>query len=290
MKRLIYLAAVLAIVAACNKEVPASEQMPGEISFAADNMEMEVESKASATTTDNFTEFNVYCCKSTAKTSPVFNAAFSGTVSGGFKGKASSYYWPSTDPSYQFYAANYAISNADANGGPYLTVSSNDKDIVVAKNETPSFNQQNTLPFSHIFARLGNVNVVGAADGYSIKDNTLTIKVTPNISGKYNLQGQTWTTSTAASAASTVATKTGDNANDIYLVPGSYTFTASYTVVKGAYEKTIPSATGTVTLTKGQINSLKVTLPGGAAQEIKFTVTLAAWTTPNPQTVTFTNN
>lgn len=196
-------------------------------------------------------------------------------------------YWPNSNPSYHFYGSNAAITFAAAGS----TVSaSNSTDVVCAYMSSTTYKSKNTLSFEHVFARLGDVTVT-AATGYTISG--VSISITPNTGGTYNIRtgaGQTdatgWSGLTAGSATAIANATPGTKSNDIYLVPGTYTLTASWTANRDGYTETISGKTVTVALTKGKINAITTTL-GGNASEIILGVTVTPWGEPVEKFVTF---
>lgn len=197
-------------------------------------------------------------------------------------------YWPDTDESYHFYASNNALTFAAAG----TTVSANNgTDVVCAYMASPTYKSKNTLTFQHIFARIGNM-VVSAASGYTISN--VSIKITPKTGGTYNIRtglNQTdatgWSSLTTGSATELANTTPGTKANDLYLVPGDYTLTASWRAVRGDYthDYTDVSSSAVVSIEKGKVNNISVTL-GGNATEISFGVSITAWDSAN-KTATF---
>ena len=213
------------------------------------------------------------------------NVAFSGNNTDGYKAAAPGKWWPSTDASYRFYAANSALTFA-ASGA--TVAATNATDVICAYAAAPSYKAKNTLSFEHIFARLGAVTV-SAATGYTISN--VSIKITPKTGGTYNLltgaghtDGAGWS-GLATGSETVIGNTVGNTANDLYLVPGTYTLTASWTATKGDYTENIENMTCDVSLVAGKINKISTTLSGNA-KEIVFNVSIAPWT-DNNQVVEF---
>lgn len=74
----------------------------------------------------------------------------------------------------------------------------------------------------------------------------------------------------------TIASATGTTANDLFLIPGTYTLTAAWTAEKGSYSQSFSGATCEVTVQKGKVNTIAATL-GGDATEIGLTVAVRGW-------------
>lgn len=282
MKKFIYPLLLVAAIA-CNKNAQQLPPLPeaevtDEITFTTkgDGFDASVQTKASAVT--SLSSFNVLAVTGTAGSaeSTVFNSAFSGTTT--YTGGK---YWPSTDRSYHFYASNASI--AAAAGGPTIAAT-NDTDIVCAFLATPTYKASNALVFNHIFARIGTCKIA-APSGYTVSN--LSVKVTPNTGGTYSLfagngktDGTGWSGKTAGSATTIASALNSTTNNDIYLVPGSYSLSASYTLTKGDYTESF-TKTANVSLVAGKVNNISSTLPAGNAVEIQFSVSVTPWSDNN---------
>ena len=188
-------------------------------------------------------------------------------------------WWPSTDPGYHFYASTFDLTHTAAGATISAT---NDSDVVCAYLPDPTYNEVNNLAFKHIFARIGDVTFT-AVNGYTITDISVTI--VPNTGGTYNLRtgaGQTdgtgWSNLTAAENPVVIAdTSPGTQPNDLYLVPGTYTVTATWTATKGDYTKTFAEKTCDLAIAGGAVNTITAQLTGDAT-EVTFAVTVTPWT------------
>ena len=199
--------------------------------------------------------------------------------------KSGSYYvaggdgkwWPATNPSYHFYGANAAITfNA---GGPTVEAT-NATDVVCAYMPSPAYKTPNTLEFKHIFARITDVTME-AATGYTISGISVTI--TPKTGGTYNLRtgsGQTdgtgWSSLTTGSATGIANATPGTKSNDLYLVPGTYTLTASWTATRGEYTQTFTGRTCDISVIGGKCNTITANFTGDATQ-VMFDVSVTDW-------------
>ena len=201
---------------------------------------------------------------------------FTGTSGGTFSGGK---YWTRTEPSggYHFYASNIGNSFSSNN----CTVSaSTDTDVVCAYIASAAFKGSNTLTFNHIFARIGTVSVT-AASTYTVSG--VTVKITPKTSGTYNIRtgngysdGTGWVS--AYNGSETTLSLSSNNA--LYLIPGTYYLTVTYTLTKGDWTHEY-TKTATVSLQAGVTNNISMTTPTGSAVEIIATVSLSAWGTNN---------
>ena len=196
-------------------------------------------------------------------------------------------WWPITDPSYIFYASNLPLNFAAAGTTVSASAASSaDKDAVCAYMPNPAYKVKNTLSFEHIFARIGKVTVSAGPD-YSI--SAVSISLTPKVSGTYDLaagagksDGTGWSALVDGSAtvlASPASIATGghvDTANDVYLVPGKYTISATWTATRGNYTETFTGMTQEIDIVGGKVNNISTTLVGKAT-EVEFGVEIAPW-------------
>lgn len=301
MKRYItFIFSAACVLAGCARQLDAPV-ITDEVIFRTKGLDASfvVDTKATAVTDENLTAFYASATQGTAgsETSVWNSAAFAsdGESTPTYYGDK---WWPDSDPAYHFYASNAAIT-FDAAGS--TVEASNAMDVVCAYMTDPTYKTLNTLSFEHVFARVGNVNVT-ADEGYTISGVSITL--TPKTGGTFNMRtgaGQTdgtgWSGLTTGSAtelfdgasAKTMvygaASQTLTTGNDLYLVPGTYTVTATWTATRGEYTKTFTGMQTTVNLTGGSINSLSTTLTGTAV-ELVFGVSVAAWSS-NSVNMTF---
>lgn len=279
---LVGIAAILAATG-CEKSTPPRHADDGEIVFAAQGLNFNVQTKVTPVT--ELATFNVLASTGTVGASETQAWAPVAVTKDGtdyLTGK----YWPLTDQSYHFYASNASLTF----GATGSTVTADGStDIVVAYLPTPSFKEKNTLTFNHIYARVGNLTL-NTQSGYTLSGVSATLK--DGVSGgTYNIfsgNGQTdWTGWSALGAASDRAlgafsssTTAPVSTNDLWLVPGDYTISVTYTLNKGDYSEQF-TKTGTVSLVAGKTNTITATAVGGSASEIKFGVSVTAWSNNN---------
>ena len=251
----------------------------GEIVFAAQGLNFNVQTKVTPVT--ELATFNVLASTGTVGASETQAwAPVSVTKSGSdyLTGK----YWPLTDQNYHFYASNASLTF----GATGSTVTADGStDIVVAYLPTPSFKEKNTLTFNHIYARVGSFTL-NTQSGYTLSGVSATLKDgvsggTYNIfSGNGQTDGTGWSALSAASdralGAFSSSTTAPVSSNDLWLVPGDYTISVTYTLNKGDYSEQF-TKTGTVSLVAGKTNTIIATAVGGVASEIKFGVSVTAW-------------
>lgn len=260
-------------------EQEVQEKPEDEIVFLAGDFD--VETKASTGTAavidqGGMPSINVSCTVGAAGSETAVWTSAPFTLSGGMYSGGK--YWTIEDKGYHFYASNAALTHA-ASGA--RVAPTNTTDVVVAWLADPNYKQANELVFEHVFARLGQVTVT-PEPGYTLSN--VKIELTPRVSGKYDIRsGRNRTDATGWSEVVsgekvTVASSSGANANDVYLVPGEYTVTASWDATLIAVPSAVLHYTGkttNLTFAKGKINKFTAILGG----EMVFGVELAPWGT-----------
>lgn len=293
-------AAFLTVTVSCSKEQssePVYSDTP--IVLGASFPEMEVSASTSTKATDNTAEvtslssFKVSCVSGSSESNVWENVTFSGSTS--FTSPANNKkYWPYNTAAYRFYATNASENMSYAASGTTV-VATNTQDVVCAYMSSSTYKgtaSQNQLTFNHIFGRLAGVTVAPAT-GYALSNVTVTI--TPNTRGTYNMKTGAWSGKTSersytvASASSVAAGGSSTTTNNIYVVPDSYTLTATWTATIGDWSNTYTAkvSTSSVPFVAGHITSVTITL-GGNAQEISLGYTISAWVTDStPTAITF---
>ncbi len=267
-------AAFACVLSGCAKEVVSDEtEIP--IVFTAGEL-FTAETKASEVTTANLTSFYVTATRGavgSSETETFTSATFTGTPGGTFSGGK---WWPASNPSFHFYGSNIGMS-FDSNA---CTVSaSNGTDVVCAYLANPSYGVKNALTFAHIFARIGTCTV-NAPSGFSISGTS--VKITPKVSGTYNIRtgnGYTDGTGWSGTASGSETTLPSSN-NNLYLVPGSYTLSVTYTLSKGDWMHQF-TKNATVSVISGSVNNISMTVPSEVVNEIVISVSLSSWGTQN---------
>ena len=265
----------------CNKvSLPVVESLV-EFSVQGSGFDTDVTTKASVVNTESLASSGFKATATTGSAgseSQVWNNVSFSKSGGVYVGNK---YWPVSDPSYHFYASNAAIT---FNASGCTVAASNSTDVVCAYMPSPAYKATNTLTFEHIFARIGNVTF-SAIDGYTITGISVTI--TPKTGGTYNMRtgaGQTdgtgWSSLTTGSATSITNSTPGTKSNDLYLVPGTYTLTASWTATKGDYSETFSNKPCDIEIMGGKINRITCSLTGDA-KDVSFGVTVTPWDVQN---------
>lgn len=279
MKKTSFIIGILLVLfAACNKEessslfgVPTTDDGEIVLSLAGENIDFNVETRATAISA---VPSSLYIERTTGtfKSETAKNASSSMSVSGGKINTG----WYQTSPAtaYNYYAANSAITFG-AGGSTISAV--NTTDILAGCTTAATASTAPEVTLEHVFARTGTLTA-SAPSGYTLTDISWSIASksgsTGGTKGTYNIATKAWSDVTAL--ASSVFT----SASDLYLTPGVYTITLSYTLKIGdnvqSYNKS-----GDVTLQAGKINSLKIgtdgTLPYNPASGITVTVSLTPW-------------
>lgn len=281
--RILLLTAVATLCAiasvSCQKEGAAVSGAPlpeasDEIVFTAGGaFDATVETKATAVT--SLSSVNVLCVTGTAGSSEttVFNSVFNSGAYGYSGGK----YWPLTDQSYKFYASNVDMTPAAT--GPTVSATT-ETDVVCAVLTSPTYKASNTLTMNHIFARVGYCRIMPPTD-HTVSN--LSVTITPKTGGTYSLfagngktDGTGWSNVTTGTSTVIATQPNTRESTGVYLVPGSYQLTASYTLSIGDYSESF-TKTSTVNLVGGKVNNITSTLPNSNATELKFVVTVAEW-------------
>lgn len=299
MNRFFYIS-VFALVAllSCNKQAsvePAAADAGkvAEIQFAMGG-EFTAATKA-VTDETNLTSLFVTATKGADDTEVFANHEFQKTGSGAnalWKGVTAKF-WPDDDQGYHFAASNVQLTD--------FTVSptGTDTDIIYDYLASPTPKATNAFQMEHIFARVGTVKML-APEGCTISGMTVTLQ--PIVSGTFNVKEETWGNLGSALSATSILPKAGSSPataaiataggsvtsanNDLWLVPGSYQLTATYTITKGDFTKEY-TKTCTIQLQRGKINNIGPVVQGGDeipnipqpedASEIQFTVTIVPW-------------
>ena len=199
---------------------------------------------------------------SSGSESAVFtNQTFTGSA-GTYTGTA---VWPASDPSYKFFASNAALTYTSSGA----TVSaSNSTDVICAYMPNPTYGEKNTLVFNHIFSRIGNVTVA-AESGFTVSGVSVTI--TPYVSGTYNLETGAWSGKSTGSATSLANSSPGTKFNDLWLVPGSYTVTCSWSAAPsggGSVTAYTNEVSESFTLIAGKTSAMTITMGASVVVEV----------------------
>lgn len=266
MKTLNYPFILLAFLAAfsCQKWNPDHE----EIILSVED-DLLLEESRTKTTAISSVPSKLYWCATTGVSGSSETQRYAPTQGSVSSGKLpTGKYQTATPTSYNWYLANQSMTVAST--GPVLTVSDGGTDLVagVAKatdSATPS------VTLGHIFARTGELTF-NTQSGYTVSNVSWKIsKATSGTAGTYNIATDSWTPGSSAMSATALT-----GSSDMYLIPGTYTFTVTYTLTKGDYTDTF-TRSGTAELVQGAVNAVTATATGGDAKQIIISVSLTAW-------------
>ena len=182
---------------------------------------------------------------------------------------ATGYYQTASATAYNYFLSNVSMSSSES--GCTITADGTSTDAIAGVTKA-STSTNPSVAMKHIFARTGSIS--GSCSGYNLSN--LSVKIQSNsgagYKGTYNIYTGTWSSITALSSTNLTSS------SDLYLIPGSYTITASATIQKGDYSGTTSGST-TISLTEGKIHDINVKFSADPAQPINVSVTLSNWTT-----------
>lgn len=192
---------------------------------------------------------------------------------------ATGWYQTSIPTAYNYYVSNVAMTFA---AGGSTIVADNATDVIAGCTQTATDSGTPSLSLDHIFARTATLTC-NSQEGYEVSDVSWKIESkaggTGGTKGTYNIATKTWSGVTALGQQAFASD------SDLYLNPGDYTVTVSYTLSKGSYSESFTKS-GVVNLVAGKKNSITCMAVGGDAAGIELGVTLTEWGT-NSCTLTF---
>ena len=260
---------ILGFAASCAKSVEPENQTPKEIVLCVggDTIDMQVQTKTTAITTVPSSLYYSMTTGTLGSEETSKKGSTSGNVGSGKI--ATGVYQTLTSTFYNYYVSNAAITFA-ASGSTISAV--NTTDVIAGKVTSKETNP--SVKLDHVFARTGTLTL-NTQSGYTLSNVSWKIESsTAGTGGIYNIANGRWSSVTKLS--STAITKD----SDMYLVPGDYTLSVTYTLSKGDWNQTF-NKKATVTLVAGKVNNITGTASGGNASEISITVTLTEWGTNN---------
>ena len=283
---LVFLATVI-LAASCEKisDVPMSDD---KINFSAQNALVVQQTKSAAAVTE-LGSFYVSAVTGNADDVEAFtNVQF--TKASDSDLYTSARCWPSSDQSFRFYASNAALTYSAA--GATVTVADTDTDVVCAYLPTSTYAATNTLVFQHILTRISTVTV--QAQGAAV--DHITVEVwDAKTGGIYNLKtgyghvdGTGWTPTPNASVSGTQiynnngtvaagSSHTGADA-DLWLVPGSYYFRASWRDESSVTHNTMTA--NAVTIPAGKVTALQFIVEGNSLRIVPESIGWASNLSP----------
>lgn len=280
MKKSIYLllcAAVAVLGTSCQKDdlksvSSAKEQIV--LSLADGSIDMNVATKATEVSTLP-SSLNLARTSGTWKSEKSENASSTFTITN--SKIATGWYQTATPTAYNYYVSNVAMT-FDAGGS--TIVADNATDVIAGCTQGSSDSNTPSVTLNHVFARTATLTC-NAQDGYEISGIAWKIKSAGDVGtkGTYNIATNTW------SSVTPLSEQEFTSSSDLYLIPGEYTVTVTYTLTKGGYSESFTKS-GNVSLVSGKKNSITCTAVGGDASGIELGVSLTGWGT-NPCTLTF---
>lgn len=173
-------------------------------------------------------------------------------------------YQTGTATAYNYYVSNKAITFAP--GGSTISAS-NGTDVIAGCTQGATSSTTPAVSLAHVFARTGAITL-NTQQGFALSGVSWKIESTPGsggTAGTYNIATGEWSGVTALPQTAL------DSGSDLYLVPGTYRLTVSYTL--SAAGRSLPfTKSCDVTLTAGKVHSITATATGGTiAHELVVT-------------------
>lgn len=213
------------------------------------------------TTTANLSSFYVTITKgSGAESVEEANVSFSGSQ-GGLYTSAEAIYWPMSDLNYHFYASN--VETGETSSDYSRITCSNTTDVVYCYLASPTFRGVNTLNFQHVFGRVGSLSI----DCSGLTDDSYTgivtsASLTCPTAGVFDMKTGTWVSTTSS------VPYTLNEANDKWVVPGTYVLSLDFQVVSGNEGFAGRHLVGEVLIGANKINNISVAVDDGAITDI----------------------
>lgn len=275
-KPILFISAAALALCSCSKDagIP-QDSAPKEIvlNVATDQLDVEVSTRATAITTMPST---LYWSATSGTFKSAESSKWSSTTASVSSNKITTgKYQTATPTAYNYYVANQAITFAST--GSTLTVPGNSTDILAGCTSANSSTAP-SVSLKHIFARTGTLTC-NTQSGYTISGVSWKITGSSTVNGTagtYNIATGSWTSASSKLSGATDIT----SSSDMYLIPGTYTITVSYTLTTGDYSQSFTKS-GNVTLVQGKVNNLTCTAIGGSAAGISIGVSLDPWGTEN---------
>lgn len=267
--------AALFVVAAasCRKQDASScTSESGTISFRLVGEGLEMSVKSAAVT--SLTSVNWGATSGTRGNDVLVYAPSAYAVSGGVVNTG--LYWPKDETSYIYYASNAdMVWNASSHS---MTIAATNGTDIVSGTVSAPYKSEADITLDHIYARTGSLTL-NAQDGYTIVGDSVW-KIESNagagIAGTYDVGASAWLTNPSPSA---LASQIFTSNSDLYLIPGSYKITITYTLQKGAFVKEYTKSADVI-LEANTINNIVATAHVGndGASEVVFNVSISEWT------------
>ena len=303
-KYVIMAGAALLALGACNKqEVAGVSEMDGQIKFLLDgDFSATVETRADPSIVygasgNKSKPDNIYVAAAYGSSPSTNSPGFTSTqfsVSGTNPYTGGKYWAAQSSNSYTFYASTKAVtySSGSASITPSATIADDLYGTATASYSGTSYptNGAVSMTMHHIYARIGFCNVSAPAN-YTISNLSVTVvPKLPTANARFTFSTSnsgvgSWSTTASHysdGSAVTLCTATGITTDQhVWLVPGTYTLTFSYTISRDGYSETFSGSTAktaSVSIQQGVVNNITATLPSGNDSEININVTVDDWT------------
>lgn len=277
MNRFIIIASAFLFAAvSCQKmgDTPGSD---GEIILYVDDGAIAMESVTKATAVTSIPSTLYWGSTSgtrgnAAETRKYHNGSGSGTSGSVSSSKiATGKYQTATPTAYNHYVSNVNFSIPSTGN---VTMSASNTTDVVCGWVAGSNSTSPSVTLNHIFARTGSLTL-SVPSGYTASSVSWSIKSKGSITGTagtYNLSTGAWTSSSATLGSTNIS-----GSSDLYLLPGVYTVTSSFTLTRGNFSKSY-SQSGDITIYAGKVNNITCTTNSAEAIQVVFTTSVTAWT------------
>lgn len=275
MFRHIHIMAVsLLAMASCSKDVIATEQQSGSITFACVSEDEDTKAASGITAVPS----SIYAACSTMESTErtLWNTTrFTKDGSVYSAGK----YWPLTG-NLSFYASNKNSAFTVKNGGCTQEFSVTDGDIIAAYARNVTHGSTANLAFEHVFSWIAGFKVKTNHPSATAKITSVSI-VSPKTSGTYDYTTRTFVSenvgtdyvyTTAAVYGNTFSALEGSD----FILPGTYTVSVTYTVYYGSVWNGTYTRSDSIVLARGKKNVITLTL-GDEFGNVTFGVTPISW-------------
>lgn len=177
---------------------------------------------------------------------------------------------------------NWYVSNTALSYNSGCTVIPMASTIDVIAGMVSSDDASPSVTLKHIFARTGTLTLE-AQWGYELSNVSWTITGKDTIGGKEIGRSGTYNISRGefTEVSSPVSNLSISSSSDLYLMPGVYTISVSYTLsrMKSPYYRKTFTKSADVTLVEGAVNNITGTAVGAPEVEVEFalSVSLSPW-------------
>ena len=164
-------------------------------------------------------------------------------------------YQTATPTAYNYYVSSLPVTFGS--GGSTIAAT-NATDVIAGCTTAATTSTGPSVAMSHIFARTGSLTL-NTQTGFTLSGVSWKIESTTGsggTAGTYNIATKAWSGLTA------LAQRTVTSSSDLYLVPGTYRLTVSYTLTASGRSQSF-TRTCSVSLTAGKVHNITATATGG---------------------------